>query len=132
LEDLMTSTVERLGRARLVTVIGLVAGAAGIALQRLAGVEMPVVPPGLVLLVIVAALVAMIRRRWTPALGVLIGLVEVVALVAGAADELANVGATGVLLASWVRALGVATAVVAGTAAVRTERRRAPSAPSPV
>jgi hypothetical protein len=97
---------------------GLIVAAAGICLQRIAGVDMPVVPPGLVLLVIAAAVIAFTRWRWAPAIGVLVAISEAVALAVGAAN-LVEIESVGILLSTWVRAIGVVVALVAGVAALR-------------
>ena len=55
--------VSALSNARRLCVIGLSAGAVGIAILYVSGVEMPVVPPGLVLLVVAAVAVANARGR---------------------------------------------------------------------
>jgi hypothetical protein len=125
----MSSAVKTLGRTRLVTVVGLIVGAAGIVLQRVAGVDMPVVPPGLVMLVAAAVLIVFTRGRWAPAVGALVALAEVLALVmTGAAGDLLGGAPAGAVLAIWVRAVGVLVALVAGVATAVTGPRRAPSA----
>lgn len=103
--------------ARLVTVAGLVAGAAGILIQRASGVAMPAVPPGLVLLLAAALLIAFTRLRWAAALGALIAVPEIAAITIGQLDAMADAGALGVFLGTWVRAVGVVAALVAGVAA---------------
>jgi hypothetical protein len=107
---------------RRIAAVGLIVAAVGIGLQRVAGVEMPVVPPGLVLLVVAAGLIAFTRWRWAPAVGVLVALAEAVALAVGGAAGLVDTGAAGVLLSTWVRAIGVVIALIAGVAALRTSR----------
>ncbi|NBE96959.1 hypothetical protein FE391_34775 [Nonomuraea sp. KC401] len=107
-----------LSGVRLVTVAGLIAGAVGMVVQRVAGVNMPVVPPGLVLLVGSALLIAFTGWRWTPALGALIGLSEAAAIVAtGQLAVLADVTSIGVFLGTWIRTIGVVVASVAGVLA---------------
>ncbi|HEU5156090.1 MAG TPA: hypothetical protein VFU43_03775 [Streptosporangiaceae bacterium] len=109
--------------ARWATVAGLAAGAAGIWCQRLAGVSMPVVPPGLVLLVAAAVLVALVRRRWTPIAGVVVALAEIGGLLAtGSLTDLADLSPAGVFLSTWLRSLGVLAAFVAGVVAVVTHQ----------
>jgi hypothetical protein len=125
------STKKRLSGAGLATVVGLVAGAVGIAAQRAAGVDMPVVPPGLVLLVGAALLVALAPGRWIPAVGALMGLTEVIALVAtGSAAHLVDVSPADVFASTWIRALGVVTALIAGVLATRANYRSSASTPS--
>ncbi|GIF78549.1 hypothetical protein Asi02nite_80670 [Asanoa siamensis] len=84
---------------------------------------MPLVPPGLVLLVVAAALTVFVRWRWAPAFGVLVAVMEAIALGVGGADDLVNSEATGVMLATWVRAIGVVVALVAGVASLRSPAR---------
>ncbi|WP_203719371.1 hypothetical protein [Asanoa siamensis] len=117
-------SVEGAGRGvRGIAALGLVVAAVGIVLQRAAGVSMPLVPPGLVLLVVAAALTVFVRWRWAPAFGVLVAVMEAIALGVGGADDLVNSEATGVMLATWVRAIGVVVALVAGVASLRSPAR---------
>jgi hypothetical protein len=67
------------GLSRGLTVTGLVVGAAGIAILWAAGIDFPVaVPPGLVILLSGALIVAFLRKAWTPGLGALLGLFVIV------------------------------------------------------
>jgi hypothetical protein len=111
--------------ARIATVAGLIAGAAGIAILKVSGVDMPAVPPGLIIMLVVAALMALTRWRWAPILGVVAALSEIAGFFAsGSAPHLAD-PALGVLTGTWVRLLGVLTAALAG--AVATLRLRRPN-----
>src|SRR5215208_4793256 len=68
----MRNTVRQptsLSPAARLTVAALLAAALGFAIQIAAGVEVPAVPPGLVMLLRAAGLVAFLPRRWTPAIG---------------------------------------------------------------
>jgi len=113
--------------ARIVTSTGLVCGAVGIVVLKVAGVAMPAVPPGLVLLLVAAALVAALpRHRWPAAVAVLIGLAEVVPSVAGAG--VLTGGDVLVVVGTVLRIIGAVTAVVAGIALFRTARRLARAA----
>ena len=59
---------------RTVLVSGLIVGAVGIAMLWAAGVDFPVaIPPGLVILLVGAAGVALVRRRWADGVGGLLG-----------------------------------------------------------
>ena len=117
-----------LSGARLATVCGLAAGAIGIVILRQAGVAMPTVPPGLVLLIGAALLLIVTRWRWALVLGALIGLSEVLAIVAtGSAAALIDPGPLGVFVGTWVRALGVATALIAGVLATVSAYRSSPA-----
>ncbi|GIF73570.1 hypothetical protein [Asanoa siamensis] len=110
--------------SRVVTSVALVAGAAGIFLQGLAGVDMPAVPPGAVMLIVAAALIALTRWGWAPILGVVVASAEVAALAAtGALADLTDPSAMGIWLATWVRTIGVASALVAGVVAIVSWRR---------
>lgn len=102
-----------LNRATLVTVTGLVAGAVGLVIQKAAGVEMPPVPPGLIILTVVAVLVAVTRWRWTLVLAVLAALAEMPGFVGSAIDA----DTAGELGGALVRGVGVTAALVAGIAA---------------
>ena len=102
-------------RLRVAAAIGLLASAAGIGLMKLGGAEMPLVPPGAVLLVVAAVLLMRFRGRWAAAFAVLVGLAEVAGILAsGSLSGIADDGAletAGTLL----RCAGVIIAVLAGT-----------------
>jgi hypothetical protein len=118
------STKKPLSGRRLATVAGLVAGAIGIVVLRLAGVAMPIVPPGLVLLVAAALLVVLVRRRWTPLVGALVALAEVIGIVAtGSLAHLVDVSPAGVFVGTWIRTLGVVIALIAGVLATAANDR---------
>jgi hypothetical protein len=108
-------------RNRAVLLAGLVTGAAGIAILWAAGVEFPVaVPPGLVILLIGAGLVAGVRRRWSDAVGALLGLFVVVGFVVSGIngdgfDNLLGRNGADVALGQIVQLLGVVTAAISGT-----------------
>ena len=69
-------------RKRTVLVSGLLVGAWGIAILWAAGVDFPIaVPPGLVILVVGAAVVLGFQSRWADAVGGFLGLFVVVGFV---------------------------------------------------
>jgi hypothetical protein len=69
-------------RTRSVLIGALLVGAVGIAILWAAGVDFPIaVPPGLVILVVGAALVAGFRTRWADAAGGFLGLFVLVGFV---------------------------------------------------
>jgi hypothetical protein len=108
----------RTSTARRATVAGLVAGAAGILVQQAAGVEMPPVPPGMVLMIVAAGLVAFTRGRWAPVLAAVIALAEVAGFtLSGGIAGLLATDALGVLAGSWIRAAGIVVALVAAVVA---------------
>jgi hypothetical protein len=108
-------------RRRSVLLAGLLVGAVGIAILWAAGVEFPVaVPPGLVILIAGAGLVAGVRRRWSDGVGGLLGFfVTVGFLLSGInGDGFVNLlGRNGADVASgqFVQLVGVVTAAVSGT-----------------
>ncbi|TDB92995.1 hypothetical protein [Actinomadura sp. 7K534] len=103
----------------LITVTGLVTGAVGLLIQKVAGVDMPPVPPGLVILLVVAALIVMTRWRWVLVLAVLGGLAELPGAVGSALDA----DAFGEIAGAAVRTGGAAVALVAGVVALVTAIR---------
>jgi hypothetical protein len=109
--------------ARTWTVAGLAVGAAGIVAQRVAGVAMPVVPPGLVLLVVSAVLLVVTRWRWPLVVGGLAAVAEVAAVLAGA-GKLTEFAEPGVAAASWVRLAGVVVAVAGAAVATAVAYRK--------
>lgn len=111
---------EKQSTARIATVVGLVGGAVGIAIQFAAGVKMPIVPPGVVMLLASAALIAITSWRWAPIAGIVAGLAEVAGFLAvGSAASLTDFDSLGVLTGSWVRLVGIATAMIAGVVATK-------------
>lgn len=107
------------------TVAGLVAGAVGIAILWASGVEFPFVPPpGLVILLAMAALVAFAPWRWVPIVGAFGGLfVTVGFIISGSPPNLLGAGGSGVLIGTWIQMVGVLTALVAGLIAARANYR---------
>ncbi|TDD02880.1 hypothetical protein [Nonomuraea diastatica] len=103
----------------------MITGAAGMVIQGVSGVPMPIVPPGLVLLVGSALLIAFTGWRWTPALGALVGLAEAAAIGIGQLDTLADPSALGIFLGTWIRTLGIVMAITAGVPATVIAYRRA-------
>lgn len=111
--------------ARWATVAGLVLGAVGIVVLRFAGVAMPPVPPGLVLLVGAAALVAAVDRRWPAVIGILVAAAEIAGFVlTGGLDDLVGASTAGIGIGSWARAVGIAVAAAAGVVALVAPRDR--------
>jgi hypothetical protein len=113
--------------ARVTTVAGLLAGAAGISILWLSGVEFPftaILPPGVWILLAMAAVVAFGPWRWAPAVGAFGGLFVTVGFVlSGSLPNLLGADGTSVLVGSWVQLLGVLTAFIAGVLATRHNYR---------
>ena len=105
-----------LGALRRGTVIGLVAAAAGIVLLRIAGVDMPVVPPGLVMLAVAAVAAAVSGRRWIAVVAVVVGIAELLGLfVSGSASNLFGPDSFLVGAGTWIRLAGTIGAITAGS-----------------
>ena len=85
----------KLSGERAVTVVGLVAGGAGIAILWASGVEFPVaIPPGLVILLVGALFIVLAPWRWATGVGAFLGLFVVLGfLISGGMPNL--VGADG-------------------------------------
>lgn len=115
-----------LGAPRRGTVIGLAAAAVGIVLLMVAGVDMPVVPPGLVMLALAAVAAAVSGRRWVAGVAVLVGVAELVGLLAsGSATNLFSPGSFLVGAGTWIRLVGTLGAIAAGS--IWLVRRRQPA-----
>ena len=107
-----------LTRANQLTVAALLVAAAGFVIQIVSGVDVPTVPPGLIILLVAAALVAFGLWRWTPVVGIVVGLFFLVGFFAsGSVGSLLEPSQLGVFVGAWVQFLAVIVAVVAGTAA---------------
>ena len=115
-----------LSPAGKVTVAALLVAAAGFAIQIVSGVDVPTVPPGLVIMLVAAALVAFGPWRWTPVVGVIVGLFLLVGFFAsGSVGSLLAPDQSGVFVGAWVQFLAVIVTVVAGiVAAVQNYRSR--------
>jgi hypothetical protein len=108
-----------LSRGSQLTVAALLVAAAGFVIQIVSGVVVPTVPPGLVILLVAAALVAFAPWRWIPIVGVVVGLFLLVGFFAsGAVVSLLEPSQLGVFLGAWIQFLAVTVAVVTGIVAV--------------
>jgi hypothetical protein len=109
-------------------VAGLVAAAAGIAIQIASGADYPTVPPGLILVLAAAGLVALgARWRWTTIVGVVVPAFLLVgaAITPQAREQLGDPSQVGVFVGTAVQLLAMAVALVAGLAATwRSYRHR--------
>lgn len=119
---------DRTGRAapsRVTHVVGLVVAAAGVMIEYLTGVPgFPAVPPGPIILLVVAAIVAQLAGRATVVLGlVAAAFLSVGAVAAGTTGEvLAAPEVIGQFLGALVQVLGLVVALVAGVAALLPTR----------
>ncbi len=100
------------------TVAALLVAAAGFVIQIVSGVDVPTVPPGLVILLVAAGLIAFSPWRWMPVVGAAVGLFLLVGFFAsGAVGSLLEPSQLGVFVGAWVQFLAVIVAAVAGIAA---------------
>lgn len=124
--DRSTSRPRRLSAAGKLTVAGLVTAAAGIVIQIASGADYPTVPPGLIILLAAAALVALATRwPWTIIVGVIVSLLLLVggALAPQARAQLGDPRQLGVFIGTVLQLLALIIALVAGVAATRQSYR---------
>jgi hypothetical protein len=116
----------RLSGLRAATVVGLVAGAVGIAVLWASGVEFPIYPPpGIPILLAGAIFVALARWPWAPGVGAFLGLfVTVGFVVSGGPPNLVGRDGTIVAIGTWIQMAGVLTALIAGVIATRANYRK--------
>lgn len=116
----------RLSGPRAATVVGLVAGAVGIAVLWASGVEFPIYPPpGIPILLAGAILVGLATWPWAPGVGAFLGLfVTVGFVVSGGPPNLVGRDGTIVAIGTWIQMTGVLTALIAGMIATRTNYRK--------
>jgi hypothetical protein len=106
-------------------VVGLAAGAVGIAILWAAGVEFPIYPPpGIVILLAGAIFVALAPWPWAPGVGAFLGMfVTVGFLISGGPPNLVGRDGTSVAIGTWIQMVGVLTALLAGVIATRANYR---------
>jgi hypothetical protein len=127
----MTPKSQQTPVARLL-VVGLVVAAAGIMIQYVSGVDYPPIPPGAIILLAAAAVVAFGRWRWSRAVGLVaalfLSLGGAIATIAGNgfSETLGDPGEVGGFAGAVVQIAGLAIALTAGfVAAMRGSRRAA-------
>jgi hypothetical protein len=129
-----TSKRPTLSAAGKLNVTGMVTAAAGIIIQIASGSDLyPTIPPGPIILLAGAALVALGPWRWTPIVGVVVPLFLFVGAVIAAVnsgefvDQLTDPGRVGIGIGIFagdvIQLLGVITALVAGIVALRQSSR---------
>lgn len=108
-----------LPRATRLAAAFLLVAAAGFVIQIISGIQVPAVPPGLVMMLVAAALVAFLPWRWIPLVGAGVGLFLLVGFFAsGAVANLLDPTRPGVLIGAWIQFLAVFVVIVAGIIAV--------------
>jgi hypothetical protein len=110
--------------ARTLTVVALLVAATGFVVQMIAGVtDTPTVPPGLVVILAAAGLIAFAPGRWMPLAGPVTGLFSFVALFAVDADDrLDDLDPVSAFLGQWFMVAALVVASVSG--AIATVRSR--------
>lgn len=105
--------------ATKLTVGALLAAAAGILLQYLSGVgDFPTIPPGPIILTILAGIIAFAPWRWIPILGSVMGISLIVGFFLNeSVDRLTDVSPMLGLIGLWIQASGVVVAIAAGVMA---------------
>jgi hypothetical protein len=107
---------------RNVTVVGLVGIVVGIVVLRLAGVDMPAVPPGAVICLVAAILIAVAPWKWVPILGIVAALFEIVPATTGLGNFIGD--GAGETLGAIIRFVSAVTALVASALATRASFKR--------
>ena len=115
-----------LSSASKLTVAALLVAASGFAIQIFSGIDVPTVPPGLVILVVAATIVALLPWRWVPVVGAFAGLFLFVGFFAsGALGNLLDPSRFGVLVGAWIQFLALIVAVAGGlVATIQNYRKR--------
>jgi hypothetical protein len=113
------------------SVVGLVVAAAGIMFQYVSGVDYPTVPPGAIILLAAAAVVAFGPWRWSPFAGLgaalFLSIGGAIATIAGNGfnETLGDPGEVGGFAGALIQIAGLALALSAGIVAAKRNSRRA-------
>ena len=118
--------LSRLSRPARTQVNALIVAAAGIVVQIIAGVNYPAVPPGLIILLVAAALVLFVPWRWVSLIAVFAsGFLLIGGFAnAGSRSHLTHPGHPGAFVGTWIEIAATAVAVVAGITALIVGDRR--------
>lgn len=111
------------------TVGALLIAAVGILLQYIAGVgDFPTIPPGPIILVVLAGVIAFTPWRWIPILGTVMGGWLVVGFFQNeSVDRLTDLTPILAYIGLWIQAAGVVVAIIAGGIATLRNYRDEPS-----
>jgi hypothetical protein len=108
----------------------LVATAGGMVLQIASGSELyPTIPPGPIILLVGAGVVAVGAERWSSTIGLVVPAILIVGGIIAAVvgnqflDQLTEPAEVGIFAGTVIHLVGLATALVTGIAAVRQLRR---------
>jgi uncharacterized membrane protein len=109
-----------------INIAGLLAAAVGIVIQIASGVDYPTVPPGLIILLVTAGLVAFARWAWVAIVGVIVPLFLLVGgtISSTGRDNLADPGDFGQFAGTLIQLVAVVVALVAALLVVRDLRTR--------
>jgi hypothetical protein len=107
-----------------VTLAGLLIGAIGILILWVSGADMPAVPPGIILLLAAAALLAFGPWKWTPIVAIVIGLSEAAGTFATSSNLLFDTDPFSWFAGTWVRVIGIVLILVGGVMATRLAFRK--------
>jgi hypothetical protein len=127
----MTPNRPQQSPSALLNVVGLVVAAAGIMVQYVSGVDYPTVPPGAIILLAAAAVVAFGPWRWSPFVGlgaaVFLSIGGAIATIAGNGftETLGDPGEVGGFAGALIQIAGLAIALSAGIVAAKRNSRRA-------
>ena len=102
---------------RILNIIAQLGIALGIVIQIATGVEgYPTIPPGAVIAVVVAVLLAVVRWRYVVVLGLLLPVWMAIGAVAdhGTRDRLGDPGEVGPFLGTLIQVIAVAVGIVTG------------------
>jgi hypothetical protein len=133
----MTPNSPQQAPAALLNVVGLVVAAAGIVIQYVSGVDYPTVPPGLIILLAAAAVVAFGPWRRSPFVGlvaaVFLSIGGLTATIAGDgfSETLGDPGEVGGFAGAVIQIAGLAIALPAGIVAAKRSSGRAGVAARP-
>jgi hypothetical protein len=115
----------------MVNVVGLVVAAAGIMIQYVSGVDYPTIPPGAIILLVAAAVVAFGPWRRSPVVGLVAALFLMIggaiATIAGNGfnETLGDPSGVGGFVGAVIQIVGLAIALPAGIVAAKGSSRRA-------
>lgn len=107
---------------RMMTVLGLALGAAGIGILWGSGrIDFPFAPPpGLLVLAVGALVVALLRVFWAPVIGTALGVFMIIGFFgSGGVDDLTGARGATVSIGLTVQMIGVVIALVSGLMALR-------------
>jgi hypothetical protein len=117
--------------------VALAVTAAGMLLQITSGSDLyPTIPPGPIILLVGAGVVALGLRRWSPIIGLVVPLILTVGGIVAAAsgnpflDQLSEPAEPGIFVGTIVHLLGLIAALFAGTLALMRSHRAPGSSPA--